>query len=33
MSRAEVDGVVLQTHVKPGGVVTAKDLLVEFAAS
>ena len=33
MIRAEIDGVVLHTHVKPGGVVTAKDLLVEFAAS
>ena len=31
MIRAEIDGVVLHTHVKPGSVVTAKDLLVEFA--
>jgi biotin carboxyl carrier protein len=32
MIRAEIDGVVLQAHVKPGSVVTAKDLLIEFAA-
>ena len=33
MIRAEIDGVVLHTHIKPGSVVAAKDLLVEFAAS
>ena len=31
MIRAECDSVIKQIHVKPGSVVSAKDLLIEFA--
>ena len=32
MIRAEFDAVVLHTHVKPGVVVNAKDLLIELSS-